>query len=83
MFVASLQTNLFLEKNPNFSKVCDDLLLALENKTSEIVANSLNALHQARQSYIKSESSSTIKQVLKYQVRTYSDVTYNTGYLVY
>ena len=68
----------------NFSKVCDDLLPALENKTtSEIVAKNLNALHQARQNYIKSESSSKIKQALKHQVQTYSDVIYNTGDLVY
>ena len=56
---------------------------ALENKTSEIVAKNLNALHHARQSYIKNESSSKIKQALKHQVRTYSDVIYNTGDLVH
>ena len=34
----------------NFLNVCDDLLPALENKTtSEIVAKNLNALRQARQ----------------------------------
>ena len=71
-------------KNPNFPNVCDDLLPALENKTtSEIVAKNLNALHQARQNYIKSEPSSKIKQALKHQVQTYSDVIYNTGDLVY
>ena len=47
---------------------------ALENKTSEIVAKNLNALHQARQNYIKIESSSKIKQALKHHVRTYSEV---------
>ena len=59
---------LVLGKNPNFSNVCDDLLPALENKTTcEIVAKTLNALHEARQNYIKSESSSKIKQVLKHK----------------
>ena len=54
---------LVLGKNPNFPKVCDDLLPALENKTtSEIVAKNLIALHQDRQNYIKSESSSKMKQ---------------------
>ena len=68
----------------NFPSVCDDLLPALENKTtSEIVAKNLNALYQARKNYIKSESSSKIKQALKHQVWTYSDVIYNTGDLVY
>ena len=37
-----------LGKNPNFSNLCDGLLPALENKTTnEIVAKNLNALHQA------------------------------------
>ena len=57
---------------------------ALESKTtSEIVAKNLNALHQARQNYIKSEFSSKIKQALKHQVQTCSDLIYNTGDLVY
>ena len=70
-------------KNPNFPNVCDDLSPALENKTSEIVAKNLDALHQARQNYIKKESLSKIKQALKHQVRTYNDLIYNTGDLVY
>ena len=70
---------LVLGKNPNFPNICDDLLPALENKTtSEIAAKNLNAIHN-----IKSESSSKIKQALKHQVRTYSDIIYNTGDLVY
>ena len=49
-------------KNPNFPNICDDLLPALENKTtSEIVAKNLNALHQARQNCVKSESSTKNK----------------------
>ena len=41
----------------NLPNVCGDLLPALENKaTTEILAKNLNALHQARQNYIKSES---------------------------
>ena len=52
--------------NPNFPNICDDLLPALENNTtSEIVAENLNALHLSTQNYIKSESSSKIKQPLK------------------
>ena len=71
-------------KNPNFPDVCDAQLPALENKiASEIVAKNLSALHQARQNYIKSESSSTIKQALKHQVWTYRDIIYNTDDLVY
>ena len=71
-------------ENPNFPNICDDLSPALENKTtSETVTKNLNALHWARPNYIKSESSSNIKQALKHQVRTYNDVIYNTGNLVY
>ena len=75
---------LVLGKNPNFSNLCDGLLPALENKTTnEIVAKNLNALHQAWQNYIKSESSSKTKQAWKHQVRNFSDIIYNTGDLVY
>ena len=82
--MASPQVNLFLGKNPNFSNVCDDLMPALENKTtSGIVAKNLNELHQAKQNCIKSESSFKIKQALKHQVRTYGNVIHNTGRLVY
>ena len=53
-------------KNLNFPNVCDDLLPALENKTtSKTVARNINTLHQARQNYRKNESSSKIKQVFK------------------
>ena len=75
---------LVLGKNLNFLNICDDPLSALENKIiSEIVAKNLNAFHQARQNYITSESSSKIKQALKHQVQTYSDVICNTGDIVY
>ena len=73
---------LVLGKNLNFENVCDDRLPASENKTtSEIVAKNLNALHQARQNHIQSESSSKIKLALK-KVLAYSDIIYNTGDLV-
>ena len=84
MFMASLWTNLFLGKIQIFPNVCDDLLPTFKNKTtSDIVAKNLNALHQARQNFIKSEYSSKIKQAFKHQVWTYSDVIYNTCDLVY
>ena len=72
------------DQNPIFPNIFNDLLPVLENKTtSEIVAKNLNALHQARQNYIKSESSSKIRQALKHQFQTYSDIIYNTDNLVY
>ena len=39
-------------------------------------------LHEATQNYVK-KNFSTIKQALKNQVRTYSNVIYDTGHLVY
>ena len=77
---SSFQTNFVFEKNSNFPNVYDDLLPTLENNTtSQIIAKNLIARHQARQNYIKHESSSKIKQAFKYQVWTYSDLIYNTG----
>ena len=71
-------------KNPNFPNVSSDNLPALENKSSsEVVTDNLNALHSARQNFIKSEASSKLKQALKHQTRSYTDVIYNTGDIVY
>ena len=71
-------------KNPNFPNVCDDRLPALQNKsTCEIVADNLNALHAARQNFIKSESSKKIRDALRHKTRTFSDVVYNNGDIVY
>ena len=55
MFMVLAQTNWYLEKNPNFPAVVRNKLPALEGKTtSEIVACNLNAMHAARQAFIKS-----------------------------
>ena len=71
-------------KNPNHPNVCDNKLPALEGKTtSEIVADNLNAMHSARQQYLKSESSDKLRRALRHQTRTYSNVRYNTGDHVY
>ena len=71
-------------KNSNLTNLCDDTLPPLENKTTcDIVAKNLNAFHQTRQNYIKSESSSKIKQALWHQVWTYNNIIYNTGHLLY
>ena len=69
-----------MEKKTNFPNVSDDLLPALQNKsTCEVVADNLNALHSARQNFIKSESSKKIKDALRHKTRTFSDVVYNNG----
>ena len=43
----------------------------------------LNALHTARKSFIEAESSSRIRRALSHNVRTYADVTYTSGDIVY
>ena len=71
-------------KNPNYPSVCDNKIPALEGKTSsKVVAENLNAMHAARQGFIKSESSDKIRRALKHQTRTHSDVHYSNGDLVY
>ena len=71
-------------KNPNYPNTFDDFLPALENKTSsQIVAENLNALHSARENFIKNEASSKLKLALKHQTRASGDVVYNTGDIVF
>ena len=71
-------------KNPNFLAVEGNKPPALEGKTtSEIVACNLNAMHAARQAFIKSESAEKLRRALCHQTRTYSDVKYFTGDIVY
>ena len=71
-------------RNPNFPNVLDNKLPAMECSTSsEIVANNLNAMQTARKEYLKSEASEKLNRALKHQVRTYGDVVYQIGELVY
>ena len=71
-------------KNPNLPNVDDNLLYALEGPTtSKHVADNLNAMHYARQQYIKSESSEKIVRALRSQTRAYSDTKYLTIEMVY
>ena len=70
--------------NPNFPNMLDNNLPALEGiSCSNIVRENLNAMHIAREEFIKNESSSKIAKALKSQVRTHNDVRYKTGDLVY
>ena len=71
-------------KNPNFPAVVSNKPPALEGKmTSEIVACNLNAMHAACQAFIKSESAEKLRRALFHQTRTYSDMKYFTGDIVY
>ena len=50
--------------------------------TSEIVVCNLNAMHAARQAFIKSESAEKLRRALCDQTRAHSDVKYFTGDIV-
>ena len=61
-----------------------DSLPTLATKTSnEIVRKNLQALHDARKNYIKSENSNRIKRALRHETRTYSDESFEPRDIVY
>ena len=67
-------------RNPNFPALEINNLPALEGKTSsQVVADNLNALHYARQAYIKSESCEKLRRAMRHQVRSSTEVKYFTG----
>ena len=75
---------LIFGKNPYYPNISEDKLPALEALTCiEKVAENLNVLHSARQQFIKSISSDGLRQALRHNIRTYADVSYSTGDLVY
>ena len=59
-------------KGVNFPSVEHSKPPAMESARSDLVRQNLNALHKARESYIKAESSERIKRALRHNVRTYS-----------
>ena len=72
-------------KKSNFPNVDSNKLPALEDVTcSEIVAENLSAMHDARQAFMKSESDEKLRRVLRHQVRTSSELKkYVTADYVY
>ena len=70
-------------KNPNLPNILGDKLPALEGVTeSKALEMHLNALHGARQEFIKTETDERIRRALKHKVRT-SEVSYQKGDQVY
>ena len=70
--------------NPNLPSVLNDFLPALEPTiSSEIVRKNLEALHKARENFIKAESSEKIKRALRHKTRTFSDETFESGEKVF
>ena len=71
-------------RNPNYPCVLENYPPALEGKSiSKTVADNLNAMHVARQEFIKSESSDRLRRALKHQVRPSSNVQFFIGDDVY
>lgn len=70
-------------QNPNLPNVMTDGPPALEGTTtSEVLARHLNALHEARRSFIQSESDERIRRALRGKVRS-SEQVFNHGDAVY
>ncbi len=71
-------------RNVNLPSVADDKPPALDQPCqSDLVRENLNALHKARENFIKSESSEKIRRALRHNIRTYSEITFNPGEKVY
>ena len=71
-------------KNPKLPNVLADKPPALYSETThDIIRTNLNALHNARQAFIKSESSEKIRRALRHNIRSSGDVKYVTGDRVY
>ena len=71
-------------KNPTFPVAIDNRPPALTQSTgNDIIRKNLEALHKARQAFIKSESSERISRALNHNIRTYNDVKYYNGDTVY
>ena len=57
--------------NPSLPNVYDGELSALENRTKfKIIADNLNAMHHAREDFIKNENNEKIRRALLHQVRS-------------
>ena len=70
-------------KNSNLPSVLTAKPPALNPSESEMIRTKLNAIHSARQNFLKAEASQKIKNALKHSVRTYSEQQYTPGQKVY
>ena len=71
-------------KNPNFPVVEENRPPAMEGRSSsKIVMDNINALHSARQAFIKSESCEKLRRALRHNVRPSTGIRYITGDQVY
>ena len=71
---------LFLQRTFYKIHLDNDAPPAMNTATSsDLVRENLNALHKAKENFVKSESSDRIRRALKYNVRTYSEVDFQPG----
>ena len=67
-------------RNPNLPTILNSKLPALEGVTgSQLVAQHLNAMHKAREEYVKLESSERLRRALKARMRTHDNTKYLSG----
>ena len=79
--MASVQS---ISKNPNFSSVLIDKPPVLEGKrSSEIIANHLNAMYAARKAFMEEEASEKLWRAIKGKTRVSTGIIYQPGDLVY
>ena len=75
---------LVLGRNGNLPSVLSESPPVLDPVCrSDLIRENLNAMHKARENFIKAESSDRIKRALKYNVRNYSEVDFQPGERVY
>ena len=71
-------------QNPNFPSVFIDKIPATNvNCPSELVRRNLNAMHTARQEFVKSESSEKIRRALRHNVRSSDSESIEIGQSVF
>ena len=84
MIVSGYSFNqLVFGRNFSLPSVENQDLPALDVPHSEIVRTNLNALHKARENFIRAEASDRIKRALKHNVRTYAEVDFAQGEKVF
>ena len=70
--------------NTNLPTVFTDESPALESTTSsDIIRQNLNAMHKARENFVKSEASEKIRRALKHKVRTDANEEFSIGQKVF
>ena len=71
-------------RNPSIPGILTDKPPAMYGESSiEVIRKNLNALHSARETFIKSESSERLKRALRHNIRSSGDVKYFCGDKVY